>query len=136
MGHTTSVRACAIDDSGTHLVSGGKDGVVRCHNVATGEIAWEYKSHTDYINALLIASKSELSILLSILSYINYNNSSNNNIFVDDPVDNTCYSGGLDGTVRGRDASRGKLSTICAHPQSVAFEEVWLFSPMLCFQQI
>ena len=54
VGHTNSVRACAIDGSGRYLVSGGKDAAVRCHDTATGEVIWLYHCHTDYINTILV----------------------------------------------------------------------------------
>ncbi len=51
----TAPSSLATDVRG-YLVSGGKDAVIRCHDVATGEIVWEYAGHGDYINAALLHS--------------------------------------------------------------------------------
>ena len=48
------MRACALDESGQYLVSGGKDATVRCYNVLSGKLMWHYDGHTDYLNRILI----------------------------------------------------------------------------------
>ena len=53
-GHTSTVRACAVDASNMRLVSGGKDATIRCHDTHTGAMLWFSDGHADYINCMLI----------------------------------------------------------------------------------
>jgi hypothetical protein len=55
------VRACAVDDDGRYLVSGGRDTTIRCHNVATGELAWMSDGHADYINKIIVSGSTAYS---------------------------------------------------------------------------
>ncbi|KAJ6682881.1 GUANINE NUCLEOTIDE-BINDING PROTEIN BETA SUBUNIT-RELATED [Salix koriyanagi] len=55
-GHKESVYALAMNDSGTRLVSGGTEKVVRVWDPRTGSKAMKLRGHTDNIRALLLDS--------------------------------------------------------------------------------
>ncbi|XP_034917913.1 uncharacterized protein [Populus alba] len=55
-GHKESVYALAMNDSGTRLVSGGIEKVVRVWDPRTGSKAMKLRGHTDNIRALLLDS--------------------------------------------------------------------------------
>ncbi|CAD5175681.1 unnamed protein product [Musa acuminata subsp. malaccensis] len=59
-GHKESVYALAMNDSGTLLVSGGTEKVVRVWDPRTGSKKMKLKGHTDNIRALLLDSTGRL----------------------------------------------------------------------------
>ncbi|KAB5529397.1 hypothetical protein DKX38_019478 [Salix brachista] len=59
-GHKESVYALAMNDSGTRLVSGGTEKVVRVWDPRTGSKAMKLRGHTDNIRALLLDSTGRL----------------------------------------------------------------------------
>nr|ADN33906.1 nucleotide binding protein [Cucumis melo subsp. melo] len=59
-GHKESVYALAMNDSGTLLVSGGTEKVVRVWDPRTGSKTMKLRGHTDNIRALLLDSTGRL----------------------------------------------------------------------------
>ncbi|RWW80647.1 hypothetical protein BHE74_00011002 [Ensete ventricosum] len=64
-GHKESVYALAMNDSGSLLVSGGTEKVVRVWDPRTGSKKMKLKGHTDNIRALLLDSTGRLVLCLS-----------------------------------------------------------------------
>ncbi|KAL2954515.1 hypothetical protein AAZX31_19G226700 [Glycine max] len=122
-GHKDSVYALAMNESGTILVSGGTEKVVRVWDARSGSKTLKLRGHTDNIRALLLDSSGRFVEWISNFSC---------NFSVYNCILKYCLSGSSDSMIRLWDIGQQR----CVHSYAVHTDSVWALASTPTFSHV